>query len=252
MTVKPRLAKIGLLIVVIVLLAVAITVVTKGIFIAEATYTSPSLNDYLIETPTKGGKSEENKSIDWSELRAINPRIVGWVSVEDTPIDYPIVHAPADDPDYYLTHNFYDQENALGTPYLAAGCTNINDSITWIFAHHSLSDRLFSSFSRFSDVGFAKAHPITLYTPCENGATRTTALSTGAVRIVNADVETGVVSSFASNADLLRWYIPLYQKASVQLEEIHLGDKLRAFVTCSYTTFENERTIVFAYEKTTT
>lgn len=241
MTSKRYLANIGLVVVVALLLAVVITVATQGVLLSEATYKSPSLNDYMSDTPAEG------VHIDWEALRAINPRVVGWVHVEDTPIDYPLVQAPVDDPEFYLTHDFYDRANALGTPYVSA-TSSLDDPIAWIFGHHAVSGRLFSAFSTFTDPTFAQERAITLYTPGKNNATNTLSLVTSAVCVVDANTEEGVVTDFANDAELLRWYKQRYHDATVQLKEAHLGDKLRAFVTCSYTTFENERTIVFAYQ----
>lgn len=239
---KTTLANIGLVAALGVFLAVGITIVTKGVLIAEATYQNPQLDDYLYNPST-------NNAIDWDKLREINPHTVGWIRVEGTPIDYPLVHAPKEDPEFYLTHDFYGNANALGTPYVHANCTSLNDSVVWIFGHHCASGRLFSALSNFADASFAQSHPIVLFTPDSTGGTITTHLETSAVRIVDAQAEAGVATDFASNADVLRWYTAQYQQAEVQLEQAHLQDQIIALVTCSYTTFENERTVVFTCKK---
>lgn len=239
---KTTLANIGLVAALGVFLAVGITIATKGVPVAEATYQAPQLDDYLYNPST-------NSAIDWGKLREINPHTVGWIRVEGTPIDYPLVHAPREDPEFYLTHDFYGNANALGTPYVHANCTSLNDSVVWIFGHHCASGRLFSALSNFADTSFAQSHPIVLFTPDSTGGTITTHLETSAVRIVDAQTEAGVATDFASNTDVLRWYTAQYQQAEVQLEQAHLQDQINAFVTCSYTTFENERTVVFTCKK---
>ena len=51
--------------------------------------------------------SAEGGGIDWEALRARNPDISAWVSVEGTPIDYPVVSPREGDPKgFYLNHNF--------------------------------------------------------------------------------------------------------------------------------------------------
>ena len=47
--------------------------------------------------------------IDIAHLLSVNPRTVGWIRPEGTPINYPVVRGPDDS--FYLTHNFSDEES---------------------------------------------------------------------------------------------------------------------------------------------
>lgn len=52
---------------------------------------------------------------EYAAFYAANPDFVGWITVPDTRIDYPVVQTT--DNDYYLTHDFYKNEYAYGTPF---------------------------------------------------------------------------------------------------------------------------------------
>lgn len=57
--------------------------------------------------------------IDWEALRARNPDISAWVSVDGTPIDYPVVSPREGDPQgFYLNHDFDRNWSFAGCPYL--------------------------------------------------------------------------------------------------------------------------------------
>ena len=61
----------------------------------------------------------EGGGIDWEALRARNPDISAWVSVEGTPIDYPVVSPREGDPQgFYLNHDFARNWSFAGCPYL--------------------------------------------------------------------------------------------------------------------------------------
>lgn len=51
--------------------------------------------------------------IDVDELRQINPDCVGWIHMDASPIDYPVVKQRFDR-GYYLTHNFSGEESVHG------------------------------------------------------------------------------------------------------------------------------------------
>ena len=52
--------------------------------------------------------------VDWAFWQGVNADVIGWITIPGTPVDYPIVQAPADDPDYYLKHDVYGQYNYMG------------------------------------------------------------------------------------------------------------------------------------------
>ena len=58
--------------------------------------------------------------IDWDELQSINPEIVGWIYINDTKIDYPVLWHKGDDmySQYYLNHNYKGDWDSYGTIFL--------------------------------------------------------------------------------------------------------------------------------------
>ena len=54
----------------------------------------------------------EISSLDFTRLKAVNPRTVGWITLRDSTLDYPVVKAFDDT--FYLTHNFSDEPSPHG------------------------------------------------------------------------------------------------------------------------------------------
>lgn len=54
---------------------------------------------------------------DLSKLYAQNSDLIGWIQIEDTKIDYPVMQTP-DDPEFYLHMDFNKEPSVSGTPFL--------------------------------------------------------------------------------------------------------------------------------------
>ena len=92
-----------------------------------------------------------------SSLADINPDYRGWITVDDTPIDYPVVQG--EDDLYYASHNVNKEISLTGAIYLAAG-NNLafGDSYNLLYGHHMDSGAMFGSLDKFKDESYFNAH----------------------------------------------------------------------------------------------
>ncbi|MDR3036824.1 MAG: class B sortase [Coriobacteriales bacterium] len=181
--------------------------------------------------------------VDWEYWRTINPAIVGWVSVPGTNIDYAVVQASPDDPDFYLNHDIYGNRNAYGCPYVDADCVRGMDSPhVYIFGHHMDDGTMFAGFVPYSEPGFAAAHrTIYLQTPAWKKR-----INVAAVDIIPGETRTRR-TAFANTAELQQWFAAAHEASDVQLNyDTSNLSQLFTFVTCSYHYNSDERTLVFA------
>lgn len=112
----------------------------------------------------------EFKNIDFAALQEINPDICGWLVIDGTNIDFPIVQG--DDNDYYLHHTFDGDENKTGTLFLDARNNSLKkpeeelSDTSIIYGHYLKSGSMFTELSKFKKQLFYEAHPWgILYTP---------------------------------------------------------------------------------------
>lgn len=85
-----------------------------------------------------------------------NSDAIGWISIPDTKIDYPVMYTP-DDPEYYLRRNFDKEWEISGTPFVGEGCQPGSDNLI-IYGHHMKSGIMFADLGKYEDPSFYQEH----------------------------------------------------------------------------------------------
>lgn len=238
-------------------ICLAIVVLISGAYLymgaqaSHPTYAQPELYFGIFPSDQPQTKTDDGYPIiDWDYWISINPDVVGWITVPDTNIDYPIVQARDSDPDYYLTHDIYGNYNIFGAIYLDAACAHtggMQSPNTVIFGHHMNDGSMFADFARYSALSYLHAHDkVLIQTP----DTKTT-LYAKAANIIPG-WQASKRTEFASQEDLSNYLVSQTASASAHISDIDLQatDAVHAysFVTCSYNRWSsNERTIVYAW-----
>lgn len=103
-----------------------------------------------------GRHKEANDSIDFLTLKNINSDIVGWVSIPDTNIDYPLLQGS--DNTFYLDHNFAKDVHPYGAVFLDT-TSKVDDFHTFMYAHNIPTGEMFHDLEKFKDQIFFETHP---------------------------------------------------------------------------------------------
>ena len=96
-----------------------------------------------------------------------NSDCIGWISIDNTAVDYPVMHTP-DWPQKYLRRNFYQQYSDSGVPFLDYRCTLDSDNLI-IFGHNMRNETMFSALKDYLNDGHPASHP-TILLETEDGA----------------------------------------------------------------------------------
>lgn len=96
--------------------------------------------------------------VNFDALRKINPNIVGWLVIEGTRINYPVVQG--EDNDFYLTHQFDGQYNGAGCLFL----DEKNDAVfsqcnQIIYGHYMKNRSMFHDLANYKEQEFFNEHP---------------------------------------------------------------------------------------------
>ncbi|MBQ9593267.1 MAG: class B sortase [Lachnospiraceae bacterium] len=94
----------------------------------------------------------------FSELQEINPDVFAWLTVNDTPIDYPVVQT-GDNFTYINTNaeGEYTLSGAIFLDYRNSPCFDDFNSI--IYGHHMEQRLMFGALSDFAEKSFFDDHP---------------------------------------------------------------------------------------------
>lgn len=118
-------------------------------------------------------ESEEKEDIVWpqvdfDELKKINSDIVGWIYLEGSKINYPIVQS--EDNSYYLKHLFDKSSNSSGCIFLDyRNAPDFSDQNSVVYGHHMKNGTMFSGLDSYKSQEYYDAHPqLLLLTPEEN------------------------------------------------------------------------------------
>lgn len=118
--------------------------------------TAPGENAPEAEAP-----SEEPESCilpEYRELYAMNDDLVGWISIDDTGINYPVVQTP-DRPDYYLYRNFAGEQNIHGCLYVREQCdVNLPSDNVTIYGHHMRDGSMFGGLEKYLKKSYWEEH----------------------------------------------------------------------------------------------
>ena len=120
---------------------------------AEATSSDESFTDPSDDPMTP----EKNELIQrYAPLAEMNPDFCGWLSIDGTSINYPIMHTPTD-PEKYLHLNFNEDYSILGLPFLDGKC-NLDSSQLILYGHNMRNGAMFGELLNYTDEAFWKEH----------------------------------------------------------------------------------------------
>ena len=96
------------------------------------------------------------------DLHEINEDIVGWITINDTKIDYPILQA--EDNDYYLNRNYKREDTPAGSIFMDYRNNVAEENRnTIVYGHRMKDDTMFNSLTKYLDEDFLKDHQTVSY-----------------------------------------------------------------------------------------
>lgn len=110
-----------------------------------------------LETETQ--EEEELKILpQYEKLYQENQDLVGWIKIDDTPINYPVMQT-FDDPTFYIHKDWDKNESQTGLPLIDGRCTLESENII-IYSHNMKNGTMFGSLKRYNEKSFYDEHQI--------------------------------------------------------------------------------------------
>ena len=181
---------------------------------------------------------------EYAALCEQNPDFVGWITIEGTRIDYPVMQS-VNDPDFYLKHNFEKNYSSYGVPYIQADCDLLKSDNLIIYGHRMNDGSMFSDLNKYTDAAFYAEHKIIQFN---------TKYSYGSYEIIAAFKTTGGDNGFpyhrfvdAEDAQAFDEFVAACKEMSFYEIDAtaQYGDRLITLSTCEYSQ-TNGRMVVVA------
>lgn len=96
----------------------------------------------------------------FTELYAQNADLGGWIAIDGTEVNYPVMFTP-DEPERYIHLAFSKKKSMSGVPFIGEGCTILprSDNIV-LYGHHMKNGSMFATIVKYKDKNFWREHPI--------------------------------------------------------------------------------------------
>lgn len=192
-----------------------------------------------VETPYTGVENPESGEItyllpEFEDLYALNPDLVGWLTVPGTKVDYPVVQRPQE-ADYYLYRDFQGNHSSWGCLYVREACDVFAPSDNVVIYGHRMGDgSMFGQLGRYESYSYWQAHKTFRFDTLRGRHE----YEIVCVMRVSASEGAYPYHRFADAADELEFYAfwtkcleeSIYDTGA----DVRYGDKLVSLFTCEY------------------
>lgn len=174
---------------------------------------------------------------EYERLYEANADFAGWISIEGTDIDYPVMQAVSESSDFYLNHDFNGAEDINGSIFLDSrnSLENPNDNMI-VYGHNMKSGMMFGGLKDYLDKNYWMEHKtITFDTIYEKAQYEIIAVCLSQV----AAEETGEFRYYdfidAGNKKAFKQYVENIKSLNIMDEPVKVsyGDKLLTLSTCN-------------------
>ena len=174
------------------------------------------------------------------ESKKINDDVIGWIRIEGTPVDYPVVQA-ADDV-YYLTRDAEKNENVKGAIFLDYHCDPVSlKGNNILYGHHMKDGSMFAALVEYEDENYFNSHPVIKFASLE----RTYDWEIFAVLITDPSYDY-LQTEFTDEDQYLGFITAMQEKSLIETDiKLSGSDDILVLSTCTYD-YDDARFVVAA------
>lgn len=175
-----------------------------------------------------------------------NPDIFGWISIDGTNVNYPVMFTPRDG-EYYLHRNFDKKFESRGLPFLDEN-TDLQKSSNYLIYGHSMKDgTAFADLLYYESESFFEKHPVIHFnTIYQTGDYKIIGVLRSRVFNQNENVFKYYQFNYPATDDQYKNFIANVKKNSLYDtgESAFPGEQLVTLSTCSYHTKDGRLAVV--------
>lgn len=218
---------------------------------------SDKLAQIVAESRSAASTTEDGKGDEMTVYQLIaekNPDMVGWISIENTEVDYPVMQTP-ESPEFYLRKDFDKDYSISGMIFADSSCAfdfeETQGKSIILYGHNMYNGTMFSVINEYQDKNFFKAHnEIHLYTLTETSAFEVVGIMKVDTSVGNNDAETLYTSKFYDEQTFDAFKNLVYQKSILRSDaQLDYQKATLILSTCvGGIGHENERLVLVAVQ----
>ncbi len=199
-----------------------------------------------VETEKSSDTNSEEVMPDLQKLFEKNNDTVGWIKIEGTSINYPVMQK---ENDYYLHRDFEKKYSKYGLPFAAEYCDINLDDNTIIYGHHMKNGMMFADLEKYKNKEFYEENKIIELFVLKDGVTFKRNYEVISVFKILATDEEFKYYEYHDMTEVAEYEDYINKVKEKSLYKIDLtaeyGEKLLTLSTCEYSQ-EDGRLVVVA------
>ncbi len=212
------------------------------------------IHDLAYNTDVDTDDSPTPSTQNWKALKKINKEIVGWITIDKTKIDYPVLEHKGDNAtsQYYLNHTYKKSYSTYGSVFVDYRCIDSVNSKNVILHGHNMQDgSMFKALVGYGDLegdlDFYKKHPVIKFnTPESDNIYKIISVFKTNTLYAHGEFFNYMQAEFLSDAEFMNFVYNCRVRSLINCPVmVNEDDQLLTLSTCSYE-YSNFRTVVVA------
>lgn len=136
-----------------ILLALVLVLAYSGYCLWDNRQIITAAENVRVEIAQLKPEADETGKPDFSGLKDVNPDVIGWITLGNTTVDYPILQGS--DNLSYITTDVYGNYAVAGSIFLDTRCaSDFSDRYSLVYGHHMANGSMFGDLDKYKDEKF--------------------------------------------------------------------------------------------------
>ena len=193
-----------------------------------------------------GDKDKNGPAQDWDALKEINDEIVGWITIPDTVVDYPVLEHIGDDRynQYYIDKSYKKDGTEFGSIFIDYRSTDSTKSRNVIMHGHNMRDgSQFHTMLNYShegdlegDLDYYREHPVIIFnTPDGDAKYKIISVFKTSTRYEHGEFFNYMQGEFNSDAEFMNFVYNARIRSMFDIPvTVNEKDQIITLSTCCY------------------
>lgn len=182
---------------------------------------------------------QQAQQSELEQLQQQNERIIGWLSLEDSRLNNPVLQAA--DNDFYLTHNYLDEKSRGGSVFADFRNEVLKDRHTIFYGHVLRNGTMFGELAKFNEQAYATSHPTFYY------ETNDAKYALHVFAAYETTTDFYYIETQFTDETYAHFLDDIQARSAIQMPvTVNPKDKIVTFSTCTTSVNDKERFVVHA------